>query len=108
MLSYLVLLRTGFTLPRLLPGARCALTAPFHPYPPKEGGIFSVALSVDSHPPGVTWRPALRSPDFPPASNDASDYPADFGGDHTRIAGKKKPALCGLPVVVDIFISAAA
>ena len=30
--SYLVLLRVGFSLPRLLPIARCALTAPFHPY----------------------------------------------------------------------------
>ena len=30
--SYLVLLRVGFTLPRPLPAARCALTAPFHPY----------------------------------------------------------------------------
>ena len=30
--SYLVLLQVGFTLPRLLPTARCALTAPFHPY----------------------------------------------------------------------------
>jgi hypothetical protein len=29
---YSVLLPAGFTLPRLLPGARCALTAPFHPY----------------------------------------------------------------------------
>jgi hypothetical protein len=29
---YLVLLRVGFTMPRLLPRARCALTAPFHPY----------------------------------------------------------------------------
>jgi len=25
-----------------------------------------VALSVGSRPPGVTWHPALRSPDFPP------------------------------------------
>jgi len=31
--SYLVLHQMGFTLPRLLPNARCALTAPFHPYP---------------------------------------------------------------------------
>ncbi len=31
-----------------------------------QGGIFSVALAVSSHPPGVTWHPALRSPDFPP------------------------------------------
>nr|VFJ43073.1 MAG: hypothetical protein BECKDK2373B_GA0170837_100453 [Candidatus Kentron sp. DK] len=30
---YLVLLQAGFTLPPRLPGARCALTAPFHPYP---------------------------------------------------------------------------
>src|SRR6185436_15879540 len=32
-LPYLVLLHAGFGLPRLLPAARCALTAPFHPYP---------------------------------------------------------------------------
>ena len=30
------------------------------------GGVFSVALSVGSRPPGVTWHSALRSPDFPP------------------------------------------
>jgi len=30
------------------------------------GGILSVALSVGSRPPGVTWHPALWSPDFPP------------------------------------------
>ena len=35
----------------------CALARP--------GGIFSVALAVGSHPPGVTWHPALWSPDFP-------------------------------------------
>jgi hypothetical protein len=34
LLPYLVLLRVGFTLPPVLPPARCALTAPFHPYPP--------------------------------------------------------------------------
>ena len=36
---------------------------------PKNGGLFSVALSVTSgsrHPcPGVTWQPVHRSPDFP-------------------------------------------
>ena len=62
---------SGWGLPsrRMLPPARCALTAPFQPYRPPEGdlgGIFSVALSVDSRPPGVTWHPALWSPDFPP------------------------------------------
>jgi len=30
---YLVLLRVGFTLPSALRSKRCALTAPFHPYP---------------------------------------------------------------------------
>jgi len=30
---YSVLLPVGFAVPRLLPAARCALTAPFHPYP---------------------------------------------------------------------------
>ncbi len=31
---YSVLLRVGFTLPQASPPARCALTAPFHPYRP--------------------------------------------------------------------------
>jgi hypothetical protein len=34
---YLVLLQAGFTLPLPLPEARCALTAPFHPYRSPEG-----------------------------------------------------------------------
>src|SRR5205814_7566037 len=37
-LPYLVLLRAGFCLPPVLPPARCALTAPFHPYSPPPGG----------------------------------------------------------------------
>ena len=59
----MVLLQVGFTLPVLLPEPRCALTAPFHPY--QFGGLFSVALSLSSRPPGVTWHLTLRSPDFP-------------------------------------------
>ena len=55
----------GLPSPRLLPTARCALTAPFHPYL-QAGGFLSVALSVGSRPPGVTWHSALWSPDFPP------------------------------------------
>ncbi len=31
-----------------------------------KSGIFSVALSVSVNCPGVTWHPALWSPDFPP------------------------------------------
>ena len=36
-LPYLVLLRVGFSLPPPLLAARCALTAPFHPYPDYSG-----------------------------------------------------------------------
>jgi len=67
--SYLVLLRVGFALPPVLLQARCAFTAPFHPYRAHSlkiadnstvsmngrGGIFSVALSVGwswNQPPG--------------------------------------------------------
>ncbi len=59
----------------LLPATRCALTAPFHPYRCLQvthkhlGGMLSVALSVGSRRPGVTWHLALRSPDFPPPVN---------------------------------------
>ncbi|ODN65929.1 hypothetical protein A9E74_02353 [Methylophaga muralis] len=63
---YLVLLLVGFTMPLLLPEARCALTAPFHPYLKiHSGGLLSVALAVDLRPPGVTWHLTLWSPDFP-------------------------------------------
>ncbi len=77
-----------------LPDSRCALTAPFHPClihrrhrlcrahrgahargdgvralrhmaPMAIGGLLSVALSVGSRRPGVTWHLALWSPDFP-------------------------------------------
>ena len=58
----------GLPSPRLLPTARCALTAPFHPYL-RTGGFLSAALSVGSRPPGVTWHLASRSPDFPLLSN---------------------------------------
>ena len=68
---YLVLLPVGFTVPSPLPGTRCALTAPFHPCrhgpKPKAGGLLSVALSLESPPPGVTRHrvpvePGLSSP----------------------------------------------
>ena len=68
-LPYLVLLRVGFSLPLRLPATRCALTAPFHPYPRLHaGGTFSVALSVkrvyEPAPPAVNRHAALRRPDF--------------------------------------------
>ena len=69
---YSVLLPVWFAMPVPLPDPRCALTAPFHPYPPKparakEGGPFSVALSLGSPPPDVirhrmSMEPGLSSP----------------------------------------------
>jgi hypothetical protein len=56
--SYLALHPMGFSVPRRLRFARCALTAPFHPYLRllrDTGGLFSVALSVGT-PRGVTAR----------------------------------------------------
>ncbi len=48
---YLVLLRVGFAVPATLLWRRCALTAPFHPYP--AGSVDSVAqLSKPTEPAG--------------------------------------------------------
>jgi hypothetical protein len=71
---YSVLLPVGFAVPPALPLARCALTAPFHPYrgwyAMRRGGLFSVALSLGSRPPDVirhrlSTEPGLSSPAFP-------------------------------------------
>jgi hypothetical protein len=87
---YSVLLPVWFAMPFPLPDPRCALTAPFHPYPPSRlappwrgmslracraevpggaeaGGSFSVALSLGSPPPDVirhrmSMEPGLSSP----------------------------------------------
>jgi hypothetical protein len=62
-LRNLGLLRVGFTLPLPLLVARCALTAPFHPYPCRNtGGLLSVALSLSSRSPGVTRHPVSVEP----------------------------------------------
>ena len=74
---YLVLLRVGFALPAALLRRRCALTAPFHPYP----GVAAKAVCFLWHFPSdelelalpdVIRHTALRSSDFPLlASEDA-------------------------------------
>src|SRR5262245_1908956 len=59
-----------------LPVVRWALTPPFHPYPRlREGGVFSVALSVASRRPGVTWQSTLWSSDFPRNRNGPATTP---------------------------------
>ncbi len=81
--------RTG-----LLPDSWCALTAPFHPchaLPKKPfGGLLSVALSVGSRRPGVTWHPALWSPDFPPPYCYGSDRPADSGAEGRHVQPRRQ------------------
>ncbi len=75
---------SGWSLPcyELLPVARCALTAPFHPYliPSRRRGHRRFALCCTCRslrPPGVTWHPALWSPDFPPPYQSPCDRPRD-------------------------------
>src|ERR1700753_4242328 len=103
LLPYLVLLQVGFAMPSLLPSPRCALTAPFHPYRAPFacargtlGGLLSVALSVGSRPPGVTWHLIRRSPDFPPPSapcgTENSDCLAGSPGRHSTCAARNFPA----------------
>ncbi len=78
--AYLALLRLGVTVPLLLPASRWALTPPFHPYhrgASPGGGLFSVARSVASRRPGVTWQSTHWSSDFPRDDEPARDYPAN-------------------------------
>jgi len=86
---YSILLQVGFAMPCPLPGLRCALAAPFRPYPePDEsgppGGMLSVALSLKDlrPPPGVTrhlhsLEPGLSSPH---RINDAQRSPDPLAG----------------------------
>ncbi len=84
LVPYLALLRMGFAMRPLLPAARCALTAPFHPclcpsLREAIGGLLSAALSVASRRPGVTRHPALRSSDFPPHGEPAGSRRRSLG-----------------------------
>jgi hypothetical protein len=94
---YLALLRAGFCLPHPLRAARCALTAPFHPYRPRlltfqcripAGGMFSVPLSFELPRPGITRRTALWSSDFPPSAFTRFRAIQSDGGRPTRCNGK--------------------
>ena len=68
---YSVLLPVGFTMPAPLPDPRCALTAPFHPYPAKPEGEGGAVRSLWHFPWGRPRRTlsgtvCQGSPDFPP------------------------------------------
>ena len=69
-------------MPPTLPPARCALTAPFHPYPggprrSRRGGLLSVALSLGSPPPDVIRRRVRMEPGLSSAF-DGGGRPADW------------------------------
>ena len=96
---YLVLLLVGFTLPRLSPAARCALTAPFHPYP----SLFHFWRSLRAvcflwHFPWGRPRRALPgtvspwSPDFPPSAPESanSSHPTVWRAHCSSNAGETK------------------
>src|SRR5512147_2210267 len=93
---YLLLHQVGFAVPPLSPGARCALTAPFHPCHARLaapfGGLFSVALSCGSPRPAVGRHPALWCPDFPRRPLGRRVRPDGSGAVHvTRAHGGGNP-----------------
>ena len=67
---YLVLLRVGFAVPLRVTTNAVRSYRTLSPLPATLardlGGLLSVALSVGSRLPGVTWHSAQWSPDFPP------------------------------------------
>ncbi len=62
--AYLVLLRVGFTLPPTLQPERCALTAPFHPYP-RACARWRYLLCGTSRPGALTRRSRTLSGTLP-------------------------------------------
>ena len=67
LLPYLVLLQAGFAVPPSVATGAVRSYRTLSPLPPPlqgVGGLLSVALSVGSRPPGVTWRLALGARTF--------------------------------------------
>ena len=90
--------RWGLPCRRVLPPTRCALTAPFHPCRRPEGrvgGVLSVALSVGSRPPGVTWHRALGARTFLHTLIACSGCLADSGAHDRRFTRATQIRLAG-------------
>jgi hypothetical protein len=75
--AYLGLLAVGFTLPRPSPAARCALTAPFHPY--QEEASERQGPRVVTIPPQSS-NGAIISPALPPAVCFLWHFPSAHAG----------------------------
>ena len=106
---YSVLLPVGFTMPPLSPGARCALTAPFHPY---RNPVIPKAYSASAvcslwHFPWGRPRRALPgtvlpwSPDFPPLCGFPHCIGATIRPSGRRVVGARSQesnqGLCRVP-----------
>src|SRR5512132_3362790 len=92
---YLVLLPVGFTVPSPSPATRCALTAPFHPCrraAAPAGGLLSVAMSLESPPPGVTRHRVSVEPGLssPAALSGEGGHPAVWRSDCSDGAARSK------------------
>ena len=104
--AYLVLLRVGFTVRRSLLAVRCALTAPFHPYPRRfaRPGLRQTVrswavyfllhwpyLHLEAQIPDVIRHTALRSPDFPPPPD---ERPGERPGRGRQRSSSRLPLEC--------------
>src|SRR5207248_3490969 len=103
-----VLLRVGFTVPRSLLAARCALTAPFHPYPEPLADLPKQITNLGRYILCCTGRPAaLTRPSrtlsgtlpcgvrtFLPRQTPAAETTSEDGSDH--------PAACLISLSQDV------
>ena len=89
---YSVLLPVGLAMPSPLPGPRCALTAPFHPYPvPKHRAVRSLWRFPWGRPRRTLSGTVFPwSPDFPPPQAGAAVRPT--GGLPLRSKGRSRQA----------------
>src|SRR5207244_4924134 len=89
--SYLVLLRAGFCLPPVLPRARCALTAPFHPYfdrgPESPAPPCGATLLGSPSERYVFCATVLR---VAPTGRYPTHYPAEFGPSSPRLGASRR------------------
>ena len=88
--SYLALLPVGLAVPPLLPGARWALTPPFHPYPACRAVSFLWRFPSGCPARALPGTVTSGSPDFPlgPGCPDQSSHPAFYArADYAGCAG---------------------
>ena len=99
---YLVLLPVGFAVPPLLPAARCALTAPFHPYciarrlPPGAAKANNKAVCFLLHFPWVTPAGRYPAPCFRGARTFLHSKSASTANGHSALLKQRPPGQLAL------------